>query len=171
MTCFSIFIIAQSKQERSVRGSCELRHRPAGDARSSTAPARAHIGQEGLQAPGGRGLIAEPVVGPLWRQGGGAERTTPAEIEEVLARVGDRVASRTPLTWDQVTRVIFYNDYPDNRATLAPIPDDAFARAWTMVVTPDGRTTALVPIDLYTAATLGPPLPVGGARARGGAHG
>ncbi len=106
------------------------------------------------------GLIAEPVVGPSWRQGGVAERTTPAEIEEVLTRVGDRVASRTPLTWDQVTRVIFYNDYPD-KATLAPIPDDAFARAWTMLVTDEGRATTLVPIDLYTAATLGPPLPVG----------
>lgn len=107
------------------------------------------------------GLIAESVVGPSWRQGGVAERTTPAEIEEVLARVGDRVASRTPLIWDQVTRIIFYNDYPDNRATLAPIPDDAFARAWTMVVTPEGKTTVLVPIDLYTATTLGPPLPAG----------
>lgn len=49
------------------------------------------------------GLIAEPVVGPLWRQDGVAARTTPAEIEEVLARVGDRVASRTPLTWDQAS--------------------------------------------------------------------
>ncbi len=109
-------------------------------------------------------LIADLTASPRRHVSGLFEPTTPDDIQQQLAHLADHIAALHGPTWQELDRLVArhgsYGD-PPRTATLIDVPDEAFADARIVAPVFNGTATHLVPIDLWTASDLGPPLAPG----------